>query len=220
MNKTVPGFYLLLGCFTSLLTAQVPTLSFTKEFPHSQPPYVSVLVSRGGDLAYKESVNDDRPVKAHMSDADSAVLFDLARQLDFFRSPLESGLKVANTGKKTFRYDDGTGKTSQAVFNYSANEIAQQLLNRFEQIAESERAYIQLERTARFDKLGVNDALAVIESLWLKKQLTAPAQFIPLLNRVASHESYMHLARERAARLRDLFQAADGGAKTTSAGAN
>jgi hypothetical protein len=210
----------LLLSFACGLCAQVPTLTFTREFPRSQPPYLSVVLTKTGALEYKESLNDELPVKAQMSAAEAAALFDLAQQLDFFRAPLESGLKVANTGKKTFRYDDGTGKTSQAVFNYSTNVIAQQLLNRFEQIAESERAYIDLERTARFDKLGVNDALAEIEALWLKKELAAPLQFVPLLNRVANHESYMHLARERAARLRDQFQAAGTGPKPTATGAN
>lgn len=209
-----------LFCFGCVLSAQVPALTFTKEFPRSLPPYASVSITKTGALEYEEAVNDDQPVKAQMPDSDSAILFDLAQKLDYFRTPLESGLKVANTGKKTFRYDDGTGKTSQAVFNYSTNVIAQQLLNRFEEIAETERAYIQLERTTRFDKLGVNDALAEIESLWLRKQLAAPLQFIPLLNRVAKHETYMHLARERAARLRDQFQAAGANPKTAAAGAN
>jgi hypothetical protein len=209
-----------LFCFVCALSAQVPALTFTKEFPRSMPPYLSIVLTKTGALVYKEAVNDEQPVKAQMPGSDAAVLFDLAQKLDFFRTPLESGLKVANTGKKTFGYDDGTGKTSQAVFNYSTNVIAQQLLDRFEQIAETERAYIQLERTARFDKLGVNDALAEIESLWLRKQLAAPLQFIPLLNRVANHESYMHLARERAARLRDQFQATGAGPKTAAAGAN
>jgi hypothetical protein len=210
----------LLFCFACTMSAQVPVLTFTKDFPRSLPPYLSVNVTKTGALEYKEAVNDEQPVKAQMPESDTVVLFDLALKLDFFRAPLESGLKVANTGKKTFRYDDGTGKTSQAVFNYSTNEIAQQLLNRFEQIAETERAYIQLERTARFDKLGVNDALAEIESLWLRKELAAPLQFVPLLNRVANHESYMHLARERAGRLRDQFQAAATAPKAAAAEAN
>ena len=94
------------------------------------------------------------------------------------------------------------------MFNYSTNVTAQQLLTKLENIAATERTYIELERTIRFDKLGVNDALAQVESLWLRKELTAPLQFVPLLNRVASHESFMHLARERAARLKDQFQAA------------
>ena len=134
-------------------------------------------------------------------------MFDMAAKLNLFQTPLESGLKVANTGKKTFSYSDGSGKTSNAVFNYSQNITAQQLLERFERIGESERAYISLERTAQFDKLGVNDSLAEIEALWLSKQLAAPLQFVPLLTKVASHESYMHLARDRAARLKDEFQA-------------
>ena len=184
-----------------------PAISFTKEFPGSQPPYCSVVVYKSGALEYKESPKDEQPVKAQLPGSEPASLFDMAEKLDYFRQPIESGLKVANTGKKTFRYEDGTGKNSQVVFNYSQNAVAQQLLNKFEQIAASERAYIELERTAKFDKLGVNDALAQIEQLWLRKELAAPLQFVPLLNRVATHESYMHLARERAARLRDQFQA-------------
>ncbi len=34
-----------------------------------------------------------------------AALFSLAEKLGYFKSALESGLKVANTGKKTFRYE-------------------------------------------------------------------------------------------------------------------
>ncbi len=53
----------------------------------------------------------------------------------------------------------------------------------------------------------MNDSLAAIESLWLRKQLAAPDQFLPLLTRVATHESFMHLVRDRAARLKDEFTA-------------
>jgi hypothetical protein len=197
---------LLLLAVAMAAAAQTPTVTFTKSFPGSEPPFVSVEVTKAGAIEYKESPTDDRPVKAQIPPEDVKFIFESAEKLQFFREPLESGLKVANTGKKTFHFDDGSGKTSEASFNYSQNLIAQQLLSRFEQIAQSERCMITLERTVKFDKLGVNDALAQIESLWLRKELTAPQQFIPLLNRVATHESFMHLARERAARLRDQFQ--------------
>jgi hypothetical protein len=82
---------------------------------------------------------------------------------------------------------------------------AEQLLDRFENIAATERAWIDLDRTVHFDHLGINDSLAQVEDLWIKKQLIAPAQFVPLLTRITSHESIMHLARERAARLKDEF---------------
>ncbi|MFZ0591517.1 MAG: hypothetical protein WAM39_13715 [Bryobacteraceae bacterium] len=212
MIRAAAAFIFALG-----LSAQ--TVTFTKEFPGSKPAYTFVSVSKNGALEYKESLTDDQPVKAQMSADETASLFDMASKLNFFKDSLESGLKVARTGKKTFRYEDGSGKISEAVFNYSLNPLAQQLLDRFENIAASERAYISLEETSRFDKLGVNDALAEIESLWLKKELAAPSQFVPLLNQVASHESYMHLARDRAARLRDEFRAASAAAKAAPAGA-
>jgi hypothetical protein len=192
-------------CSISAFAAE-PTLTFSKAFPGSVPAYECVSVTRSGGLLYREAENDEQPLSAQLAESDTQTLFDMASKLNHFHDPIESGLKVANTGKKTFRYQDEHGSATEVVFNYSENPIAQQLLDRFEQIATSERAYLDLDRTARYDKLGVNDALAEIESLWLRKELAAPAQFVPLLNRIAHHEAYMHLARERAARLRDEFQ--------------
>lgn len=182
-------------------------ISFTKSFPNSTPPYVSVLIAKDGALEYKEAPADDHPVRATLAQADVDTLFDFASKLNHFKGNLESGLKVANTGRKTFGYEDGNGAKTEAVFNYSLDPNAQQLLDKFEQIAESERAWLELDRTVHFDKLGVNDALAEIEQLWLNKQLAAPKQFVPLLTRVADHEAFMHLARERAARLKESFAA-------------
>jgi hypothetical protein len=185
--------------------AAEPKLIFTKSFPGSTPPYVFVSVDQQGALEYKEDPKDQPLVKTQLPDADKAALFDMAQRLQFFKRPLESGLKVANTGKKTFRYEAADGAATEIVFNYSLDADAKALWDRFEQIAESERAYLDLDRTVHFDKLGVNDALAEIEALWLEKQLAAPLQFVPLLTRVATHESFMHLVRDRAARLKDQF---------------
>jgi hypothetical protein len=190
-----------LSCFASS-----PRLVYSKSFPGSSPDYVWIGVDKTGGLEYKESQKEDeQPLKAQLPDADVAALFSLAEKLGYFKAPLESGLKVANTGKKTFRFEPETGAPTEAVFNYSLDVSAQQLLEKFEQIAATERGYIDLDRTVHFDKLGVNDALAEIESLWLRKQLAAPLQFVPLLERISSRPAFMHLARERAARLKDQF---------------
>lgn len=199
--------FLALAVCTTVCTA-APKLTFTKSFPGSVPEYVCVKIDRTGTLEYKESPKDDQPLKAHLQETDTAALFAMAEKLDYFKSPLESGLKVASMGKKTFRYENENGNATEVSFNYSTNETAQQLLQQFEQIAATERAYVDLDRAMRYDKLGVNDALAEVESLWLHKQLAAPQQFFPLLTRISTHESFMHLVRERAARLKDEFQAA------------
>lgn len=191
------------GC---LLAQSAPQLIFTKSFPGSVPAFESVTVDSTGALAYNESQTDLKPLQqAKLGQGETDELFELARRLNHFQKPIESGLKVANTGKKTFRYVDESGKTSETTFNYSLDESAKTLLDRLEQIAASERAYLDLDRTIRFDHLGVNDSLAEIEAMWLNKQLAAPAQFLPLFTRVATHEAFMHLARDRAARLKDEF---------------
>jgi hypothetical protein len=194
--------------FSVALCAGTPKVIFIRSFPGSTPAYFYICIDRTGALQYRESPTDDQPLKAQLQEADTAALFSMAEKLDYFKAPLESGLKVANTGKKTFRYENETGAATETSFNYSINEIARALLERFEQIGATERAYLELDRTVRYDKLGVNEALADIESLWLRKRLVAQQQFVPLFNRITTHESYMHLVRERAARLRDEFQAA------------
>lgn len=214
------GLFLL----AELLSAGVsPRLIYTRTFPGSKPEYFKIALDRAGALEYSESPTDPQPLRAHMTESDAGMLFDLAGQLGYFKTPLESGLKVANTGKKVFRYESEDGASSETTFNYSLNLTAQKLLEKMEEIASTERAYLDLDRTIHFDKLGVNDALAEIEALWLRKQLATPEQFIPLLTRIATHESFMHLARERAARLKDAFTKpvttadASAGAKPTDA---
>ncbi len=182
-------------------------VTFTKTFPGSVPEYCFVQVTKDGSFTYKEAVADDKPLQAKLTQADTDELFDMAAKLNYFKGNLESGLKVANTGKKTFSYESPAGEKTETVFNYSLDLTAQHLWDRFEQIVQSERAWIDLDRAIHFDKLGVNDALARIEELWLNKELAAPLQFVPLLTRVATHESFMHLARERAAKLKDEFTA-------------
>jgi len=203
----------------SMAGAAEPRLIFTKTFPGSQPAYVWVAVDRAGALEFKEAPDDDQPVKAVLAHADASQLFDLAGQLDYFKTPVESGLKVANMGKKVFRYEPDNGPASETTFNYSAIPAAQQLLDLFEKISSTEQAWIVLDRTVHFDKLGVNDALAGVESLWLRKELMAPQQFLPLLRRITKQEAFMHLARERAARLADAIEPqstqASGGTKET-----
>lgn len=198
------------------LWAAGATVTYTRSFPGSQPPYFSVSVDRSGALQYKESPKDSHPVKAQLPKADTDAIFSMARKLGYFKKPLASHLKVANTGKKTFRYEDGA-TSSEATFNYTVNRVAQELQTRFENIAATERAYIALNRDVHYYKLGVNDSLAQVEALWLNHQLAAPLQFVPLLDEIASHESFMHIMRERAARLKNEFTAA---AHVASAGPN
>ena len=75
-----------------------------------------------------------------------------------------------------------------------------------ERISSSEQHYIDLDRAIHFDKLGVNQSLLQLQITWERKRLVAPQQFLPLLDRVIKNESFLHMARERAATLADAFR--------------
>lgn len=169
------------------------------------PPYFEIYIERSGEAGYKESPDDD-PETFKLNSESTAEIFGLAGRLEHFKTQLESGLKVANMGVKMFRWEDGAEK-NEVKFNYSFDESAKALQDWFERIGESERVLVVLRRATRHDRLGVNDAVVSVQSLWDRKRLAAPEQFLPLLDQIAGNEVYMHMARERAAQIADGIRA-------------
>lgn len=167
----------LLILSTAALPA-APRLIYSKSFKGSVPEFVSITVERSGDTTYQEAAEDENPVKIHLSEAEVQEIFDLADKLDHFQHPIESGLKVANMGAKTFRFEDGAEK-HQVEFNYSTDPNAQALWTWFERITETEQHLVRLENSVRFDKLGVNDVLLQLQITYDHKRLVAPEQFLP-----------------------------------------
>ena len=101
-------------------------------------------------------------------------------------------------GTKTFRWE-AEGEKPEVKFNYSENPSAQALAEWFERILESAQRRIELETAAKYDRLGVDQALRELRSGLDSKQLVGLAQFLPMLDRIANNESYMHTARAKAA---------------------
>jgi len=189
-----------------LQAADGPRVSYFKSFPGSVPAYMAITLDRTGAGEYKEAEDDDSPVRFQLSEADTSEIFGLAGKLGYFDHPLESGLKVAFMGAKTFRYEDGA-KKSEVKFNFSEDLTARALADWFERIAESEQLLSGLEVSAKYDKLGVMKALLLLESYFDRKRLVNTQQYLPLLDRIAKNESYMHQARLRAASLADEMRA-------------
>jgi hypothetical protein len=181
------------------LGADGPRIFYTKSFPGSDPAYMAITVDKDGAVTYRET-KDEEPETFKLEQEMVQAIFDLADKLDHFKHTLESGLKVARTGDKTFRWENGT-EASEVKFNYSLDENAKLLQDWFERVSESERAMMNLRRAIRFDKLGVNDAVLRVDTAWSQKRLVGREQFLPLLDRVAKNEGFVNLARDRAARL-------------------
>jgi hypothetical protein len=202
----VKRFVLLAAIAGVAFGADGPRVSYTKSFPGSDPAYMAATVDKDGATTYRET-KDEEPETFKLEPEPVQAIFDLADKLDHFKRPLESGLKVAKTGDKTFRWENGT-EASEVKFNYSLDENAKLLQDWFERISESERAMMNLRRAIRFDKLGVNDAVLRVDTDWSQKRLVGREQFLPLLDRIAKNEGFVNLARDRAARLADALRKA------------
>ena len=175
-------------------------LFFSRTFPGSVPPYLEVRLEKTGDAEYREAPDEELPLKFKLSEEEMAAVFALAEKLDYFRHPLESPAKVAFMGTKLLRYESGDAK-SEVKFNYSEDLSAQALLNWFERMAESAELRIDLERVAKYDHLGVMHALETLDAAMADHRVVATVQFLPMLDRIANNETYMHTARTLAADL-------------------
>jgi len=196
---------LALALAFSTLACAAPRLFYSKYFKGSSPEYVEIRVERDGQVTYQEAKEDDNPLKIQLDRASVQEMFDLAEKLGRFQRPIESGLKIANLGLKTFRFEDDAER-HEIQFNYSEDVNAQTLLDRFERITETEQHFANLDRTAHFEKLGVNDVLLQMQITWERNRLVDPQQFLPLLDRIAKNESYLHISRERAAAIAEAIR--------------
>jgi len=189
----------------TVFAADGTVITYTKSFPGSVPEFVSIQVQKDGTTVYKEAADDEDPVSFKIPAEDVQMIFGLAETLNQFQTPLESGLKVANMGKKTFAWQDGATK-HESTFNFTLDENAKTLLDWFERVSETQQLYFILERSVKFDKLGVNKAILQVEAARDRRRLVAPERLLPLLDRVAKNDSYLHMARERAAALADSIR--------------
>ncbi|HEY3741884.1 MAG TPA: hypothetical protein VGL53_18665, partial [Bryobacteraceae bacterium] len=88
----------------------------------------------------------------------------------------------------------------------------------FERIAESTERYLALERAVKYEKLGVNQELLLLQAAGERGRLVAYEMFLPLLDRIIKNDSYMHMARERASEMADSIRARKAAAGQQSQG--
>jgi hypothetical protein len=188
-----------------LFAGDGPRLFYSRSFPGSVPAYFEVKLAQNGEAEYREAPDEDNPLQFHLTEAETHEVFGLAEKLDYFKHPLESPVKVAFMGTKTFRYENSEGK-NEVKFNFTEDPQARDLLDWFERMGESAEHRIELERTAKYDRLGVLKSLLLLESAMDRKRLVGMDQYLPMLDRIAKNESYMHTARARAAEIAEAIR--------------
>ena len=190
---------------SAALAADGPRLFYSKNFPGSKPSYVQITLTKSGDIEYREAPDEDNPIKFQLKEAETEEIFGLVEKAGSLKKPLEANLKVAFMGTKTFRYEDGAEK-NEVKFNYTQDGAGQGLADWFERIAESAQRRIDLERTVKYDKLGVVDSLLQLQIAMDRKRLVAMEQYLPMLDRIAKNDTFMHTAQARAAEIAEAIR--------------
>jgi hypothetical protein len=179
------------------------TVTFRKVFKSSYPEFVEIKVSDSGSGTFdiRQLNEESNPRSLHLEAPLVETIFDLAAKLHNFDGvSLEIHRRIANLGEKTFGYDRA-GESHSVTFNYTLNRDALQLLTIFEGLARQQTDLSDLDRTMRYDPLGVNDVLMQLQKDLDNKLVPDPAQFLPSLDRLAADQHFIDIARDRARKL-------------------
>jgi hypothetical protein len=184
------------------------TITYRKIFKTSYPEFVEIKVSDSGSGTYdiRQLTDDSNPQPMELAPQIVQTIFDLASKLHNFDGiQLEMHRRIANLGEKTFRYDRGS-ESHQVAFNYTLDRSAEQLLQIFETLARQQSDLSDLQRTMRYDRLGVNDVLRQIEKDYDANLIPEPQRFLASLDQLGADSHFIDIARERARALAARFR--------------
>jgi len=176
------------------------TVTFRKIFKSSYPEFVEIKVTDAGAGTYdiRQLDEDANPLPFEVSAPLVQKIFNLAQKLHYFDGlDLDLHRRIANLGEKTFAYERGR-VSHQVSFNYTLDASASQLLEIFEGLSRQQSDLADLQRTMKYDRLGVNDILLRIERDFDHRLLPEPSRLLPALDQVAADDHFIEIARQRA----------------------
>ncbi len=183
-----------------------PVITFTQEWDQASPPFFSISVDSTGRATYRstpkpQASGDPYEVKFTFSDETRTKLFDLAKQVNYFRGDYDfKRSKIAYTGTKTLSFRNGDQQT-RTTYNWSDNVAIQGITRIFQDISETIEIGRNIADKYRFDRLGVDAEVRKLENA-TKDERTAELQPIqPLLTRIAKDPGMMNITRRRAEQL-------------------
>jgi hypothetical protein len=204
---------LLAGCFAYGATAG--TVTFTLDFPHSDPEHYSITVQSDGHAKYvctgrvSRDSEDTETYETEFvfSDATRAKIFDLAAQAHYFSGKVDSGnKKLAFTGAKKLTYTDGQ-RTSSANYNFSNMAAVQQLTTLFQSLAGTLEYGRHLAYFHRYQKLALDEELKRMELQARSGELAEVSAVDAILQDIYEDNTVINVVRARAQRLREMAKA-------------
>jgi hypothetical protein len=184
------------------------TITYRRVFKGSVPEFIEMKIHEQGKATFdiRQLDDDADPEPFEVGPAVQKKIFDLAAELkNFAVANLDIQKKIANLGEKTFRYENGA-EVHETSFNYTVNPSAAQLMQIFEGLARQQQDLVLLQRSAKFDRLGINDALMQFESDMDHRLLPEPERLLPILDQIAGDPHFVEIARSRARALAERIR--------------
>jgi hypothetical protein len=193
-------------------TADAGTITFSLDFPSSDPEHYSISVTADGHAHYEcsgkiSADSEDRATYQSefvFSDATRARVFDLAAQAHYFSGKVDSGnRKLAFTGAKKLVYNDGQ-RSNTAEYNFSSVAPVQQLTALFQSVAATLDYGRRLDYARHYQKLALDDELKRMEDSVHRGDLAELQAVKPILQQIYEDSSVMNVVRARAQRLMEM----------------
>jgi hypothetical protein len=190
--------------------AQLPAvLTFTVDFPASQPEHYSIRVHSDRSARYQSSGR----LSADSDDADSFDLdftlapetlqkiFELAAKADYFQKDVDSHHKhIAFTGKKTLGYKDAQ-HSGESTYNYSPVPAVQELTSLMQSLSVTLEFGHRLQYDHHYQKLALDEELKRMEEQARTNQLADITPIQSILDQIIADPSVINVTRARAQRL-------------------
>jgi hypothetical protein len=136
-----------------------------------------------------------------VSAATADKIFALAAQLDHFNVTCATKARnLADIGTKTLRYA-GPDAAGSCEFIYSENKSVKELTDLLHGIAETMDTGRELDRLHRYDRLGLDDAMAMLAGEVADGRARELETIAPTLRSVAADADVLQRVRVRAAAL-------------------
>lgn len=185
------------------------TLSFTFDFPGSEPSHYVIAVASDGKASYDSNgmlMAGSEPDTAFRlefvaSPETCARMFELVKKARYLRGQIDSKKQgLASTGVKTLSYKDGSTST-EATYNYSPISAVQQLTDLFQNMSSTLESGRRLEYFHRYQKLALDEELKRMEGQSLRGQIPEISAVAPVLKAIADDPSVIRVVRARAQKL-------------------
>jgi len=191
-------------------TVEAPAaVTFTLDFPTSQPEHYSIRVQSDGVSHYHSSGR----LSADSDDVDPFDLdftalpetrqkiFALAERAGYFQKDVDSHHKnLAFTGKKTLEYKDSQ-RSGESTYNYSSNSAVQELTTLMQTLSVTFEFGHRLQYDLRYQKLALDEELKRMEDLVRSHDLIELTAIRPILDQLIADPGVINVTRARAQRI-------------------